>query len=149
MSRRIGDSVAVAVHVRFFDSPNEIVGNSVANNTPQAYYARAVEQLETCVPDAHYFIFSDQPEAARSCIPLPEHRLTYVSHNQGDDDAYADLWLMAQCQHFIIANSTFSWWGAWLAASPDKLVVAPGFEKRDGVSWWGFKGLLPEEWITC
>lgn len=80
-------------------------------------------------------------------IPLPDARVTLVAHNQGDEHAYADLWLMTQCQHFIIANSTFSWWGAWLAAHPGKQVIAPGFEMRLGKMWWGFAGLLPAEWI--
>ena len=54
---------------------------------------------------------------------------------------------MSLCQHNIIANSTFSWWGAWLSESPGKVIIAPGFEKREGVSWWGFKGLIPSDWI--
>ncbi len=94
-------------------------------------------------------MFSDQPQAARQRIPLPEDRITLVSHNPGDLNAYADLWLMTQCQHFIIANSTFSWWGAWLAKHHDKLVIAPGFQilANARVTSWGFKGLLPSEWI--
>ena len=80
-------------------------------------------------------------------MPLPDGRVTLVAHNQGDEAAYADLWLMTQCQHFIIANSTFSWWGAWLASHVGKYVIAPGFEMREGKMWWGFDGLLPDEWI--
>lgn len=143
MAARIGDCTAVSVHVRFFDEPNA----TGINNAPDDYYSRAVETMERLVPAAHYFVFSDQPAAARARIPLPDARVTLVAHNQGDEQAYADLWLMTQCQHFIIANSTFSWWGAWLAAQPRKKVIAPGFEMRQGKMWWGFAGLLPKEWI--
>lgn len=137
---------AVAVHVRFFDEP-ESAESTNDNNASGDYYARAVQAMEAQVSNAHYFLFSDRPEAARSRIPLPDDRITLVHHNQGDENAYADLWLMTQCQHFIIANSTFSWWGAWLAANTNKIVIAPGFEKREGASSWNFKGLLPKSWI--
>lgn len=140
---RIAGCRAVAVHVRFFDSPDE----AGINNAPEGYYERAVQQMEDLVADAHYFVFSDRPDAARARIPLPDKRLTLVSHNRGDRLAYADLWLMTLCRHFIIANSTFSWWGAWLANGLDKQVISPGFEIREGKMWWGFEGLLPEEWI--
>jgi len=145
MAAQIRQGIAVAVHVRFFDEPE--AGNH--NNAPGDYYHRAVEAMESHVAGAHYYLFSDKPEAARSRIPLPDEQITIVNHNQGDVMAYADLWLMSQCQHFIIANSTFSWWGAWLGTNVEKVVIAPGFEKREGVMWWGFDGLLPEGWIKC
>jgi len=147
MAERIRSCLAVAVHVRFFDSPQE----QGVNNAPDDYYARAVARMATLAPDAHYFIFSDQPVAVRERIPLPEDRITIVSHNLGDKNAYADLWLMTQCRHFIIANSTFSWWGAWLATHVGKQVIAPGLEVVGAgrVTSWGFEGLLPNEWIKC
>jgi hypothetical protein len=143
MSAQIQKCTAVAVHVRFFDDPQ----SPGTNNAPSDYYARAVQKLDSVVPNAHYFVFSDQSASARARIPLPDERITIVSHNSGDALAYADLWLMTQCQHFIIANSTFSWWGAWLAVSPGKLVIAPGFKIHGGKMAWGFEGLLPSEWI--
>lgn len=143
MAEQIRGRTAVAVHLRFFDDPQA----PPINNAPENYYSRAVEKMQTLVPDAHYFVFSDQPEAALVRIPLPSKLVTLVSHNQGDAMAYADMWLMTKCQHFIIANSTFSWWGAWLASWPNKYIIAPGFEMRHGNTWWGFEGLLPNEWI--
>ena len=143
MAEHIRGGTSVAVHVRFFDEPHA----DGINNAPGDFYTRALEAMDCLAPAAHYFIFSDQPEAARARIPLPDARVTLVAHNQGDENAYADLWLMTQCQHFIIANSTFSWWGAWLAAQQEKQVIAPGFEMRHGKMSWGFKGLLPGEWI--
>ncbi|MCP4552905.1 MAG: alpha-1,2-fucosyltransferase [Bacteroidetes bacterium] len=133
----INDSVAVAVHVRFFDIPGE---NSI-NNTPTCYYARAVEKMENEVTNAHYFVFSDEPNAARNLIPWPDERVTCVSHNRGDINAYADLWLMKQCKHFIIPRSTFSWWGAWLCQNTDKIVIIPSHTPV-GAHEWGSMGMI-------
>jgi hypothetical protein len=143
IAARMRGCVSVAMHVRFFDAPDE----NGMSNAPHDYYARAVAHMESLVRGAHYFLFSDQPSAARRCIPLPGELITCVSNNRGDANAYADLWLMTQCRHFIIANSTFSWWGAWLAEHSKKQTIAPAFEKREGKMCWGFGGLLPESWI--
>jgi len=141
MANKIRSSKSVAVHVRFFDQP-EVSG---VNNAPGEYYTRAIALMEIHVPSAHYYIFSDKPEAARAHIPLPDERFTMVAHNHGDELAFADLWLMTQCQHFIIANSTFSWWGAWLAECEDTIVISPASVKGL-VTAWGFPGNLPLRW---
>jgi hypothetical protein len=77
-------------------------------------------------------------------LGLPEDRFTVVSHNKGDANAYADMWLMTKCSKHFVANSTFSWWGAWLSASPNKVVICP---RADATPNWSFKGLVPGEWI--
>jgi hypothetical protein len=142
-AERIRGCTAVAVHVRFFDEP----GKGGINNAPSEYYSRALSRMEELAPQAHYFLFSDRPDAARSLVALPAERVTCISHNHGDDNAYADLWLMTHATHFVIANSTFSWWGAWLGERGGTIVIAPGFVMREGKMWWGFEGLLPERWI--
>lgn len=151
MAERITQTRAVAAHVRFFDEPkSENTGkrpfSATINNAPSDYYQRAIAEMEKRVQNAHYFIFSDRPDAARNRIPLPEERMTLVHHNQGDEKAYADLWLMSQCRHFIIANSTFSWWGAWLAANEEKTVIAPALDRFAIGSFWRAKGLVPAQW---
>ncbi len=143
MAAKIVSVRAVAVHVRFFDMPHE----HSTSNASGDYYKDALNTMEHLVPGAHYFIFSDQPAAARAKINIPDNRVTLVSHNQGDKNAFADLWLMTLCQHFIIANSTFSWWGAWLSDNKEKHVIAPRITINNGQSSWGFDGLIPHEWI--
>ena len=145
MAECIRNCVSVAVHVRFFDEPS----SKGLHNIRDDYYKRAIEKMECLAPAAHYYIFSDHPGSARPRIPLPDDRVTMVLHNKGDDCAFADLWLMTLCKHFVIANSTFSWWGAWLAAYSNKHIIAPGFVIREGKMAWGFDGLLPYHWIKC
>lgn len=141
---QIQSGPSVAVHVRFFNPPG-VSGN---DNAPAKYYRQAIALMEKNYPGAHYFIFSDRPESARAMIPLKNNRVTCVFHNDGDAQAYADLWLMTLCDHYIIANSTFSWWGAWLGESYGTMVIAPSLQlkEEDGVTSWNFPGQLPQRW---
>jgi hypothetical protein len=144
MSEKIRAANAVALHVRWFDDPNA----ASMHNLPVGYYRRAIRIIERAVASPHYFLFSDNPEASMDRLDVPRDRMTPICHNRTPESAYADLWLMSQCRHFITANSTFSWWAAWLGAGDGKLVVAPDF-RVDGKAAWGFQGLIPEEWILA
>lgn len=145
MAKKIEKYNSIAVHVRFFDIPN----SEGINNTPRSYYNQAIETMKNLISDGHYFIFSDQPKAARTLVPLPDDNITLIEINNSDSMAYADLWLMTKCKHFVLANSTFSWWGAWLSEYSQKKIIAPKFEikSKNRVTSWGFDGLIPEEWI--
>ena len=142
MAEEIRGSHAVALHVRWFDPPN----SQATHNVSAQYYQRAIALMERKIRTPRYFLFSDDPDAAHSTIALPQGRVTFVAHNRGDENAYADLWLMTQCRHFITANSTFSWWGAWLGGAKEKIVMTPEL-KTSGKTAWGFKGLIPDDWI--
>ncbi len=136
---------AVGVHVRWFNAPNE--ENGTGNNIEKDYYVRATEEIRLRVPNPHFFLFSDDPGAARDMLPISGDTITNVTHNRGQENACSDIWLMTHCKHFIIANSTFSWWGAWLGETSSSTVVAPGAEIRRGLAAWGFGGLIPDRWI--
>jgi hypothetical protein len=143
LKEKILSGNAVALHVRWFDSP----GTARAHNVSVMYYRRAIEYIEQKVCSPHFFLFSDDPGSAFSQLPLSGRQVTVINHNNASAMAYADMWLMTHCRHFITANSTFSWWGAWLASNVDKIVVAPCV-KLSGITSWGFRGLIPNDWIT-
>jgi hypothetical protein len=143
MARKINLCNAVAVHIRWFE---DSVKNGEGINMPAAYYSLAIEKIMDKVQCPHFFIFSDKPDAACQMLGLPHNLTTVVSHNNRNMNDYADLWLMKQCKHFIIANSTFSWWGAWLAESPCAIIIAPGDGYASNASAW-LCDLIPEQWL--
>jgi hypothetical protein len=106
------------------------------------YYQEALRMVRSLHPDAALFVFSDDMEYARAHLPrdLPT---CFVDHND-DFSAQEDLRLMAACHHHVIANSSFSWWGAWLNARPGKLVIAPRNWRGDTPSY--YPDLYPGGW---
>ncbi|WP_256011179.1 alpha-1,2-fucosyltransferase [Desertivirga xinjiangensis] len=104
-----------------------------------SYYYNSLDYLLKKVANPHLFIFSDDPEWCKVhfTVTIP---VTYIDKNK--DDEIADLWLMSHCRYFIIANSSFSWWGAWLSRFPQKVVIAP--KNRE----LGVKGeYYPSNWV--
>lgn len=137
MAENMFNSPSVAVHVRWFD-PSD--GSSIYNLSAD-YYQKAISLMEKRINSPRYFLFSDNPEAAKAKINFPKDRMICVSNNQIAKSAYLDFWLMRQCKHFIIANSTFSWWGAWLSEykSLEKIIIT-----RDK---FFYRDTIPKNWI--
>ena len=124
-AKTISNKNSIAVHVRFFDEPE----NTNLNKVMISYYRDAIKKMEEEFLDTHYFIFSDRIEEANTLLEMIHDKMTIISHNQGEINAYADFWLMSTCNHFIIANSTFSWWASWLNNSPNKLILHPNSQQ--------------------
>lgn len=124
MDAILSADTSVSVHLRRGDYVSTPGGRASHGVCDHAYYARALERLRPEVGQAlHAFVFSDDPVWARENLRL-DCEMTLVDVNDALS-AHDDLRLMASCRHHIIANSTFSWWGAWLDPRPDKVVVAP------------------------
>lgn len=114
---------AVSIHIRRGDYVNNAHINSVHGVLSKSYYDNAIEFFLKNSSFPYFFIFSDDPEWVKTnfIIDAPSE---IISHNTGDL-SYIDMHLMSLCKHNIIANSSFSWWGAWLNQFPNKIVVAP------------------------
>lgn len=119
----IAASDAICVHVRRGDYVSNPVANATHGLCPLDYYQQGVQSSLDGMRSPHCFIFSDDSEWVRSNLHLPVD-CTIVDFNT-DDTAHEDLLLMAACKRFVLANSSFSWWGAWLCAHQDKRVIAP------------------------
>lgn len=113
---------SVSVHIRRGDYVTSAKTNAIHGICDFNYYLRAAGLITAKIPNPHFFVFSDDHEWVKKNISFT-HPTTYVAHN-GADKNYQDLRLMSMCRHNIIANSSFSWWGAWLNANPEKIVVA-------------------------
>lgn len=121
MAARMAAVESVSVHVRRGDYVTNPVANAMHGVCGVPYYQAAADHMMKLLGQPVFFIFSDDPEWARSNLNLPAE-CVYVTHNTS---AVQDLRLMSSCRHHIIANSTFSWWGAWLNSSATKIVVRP------------------------
>jgi hypothetical protein len=129
----------VSLHVRRGDSTLPWEGKVVL---PMEYYAHAISTIKERFADPLVFVFSDDMSFARENLPR-KARMVFVEHND-DFASHEDLRLMSACHHHIIANSTFSWWGAWLNTRPGKMVIAPRH-------WFlvenSYQTLFPCDWI--
>lgn len=144
LAARIQATASVSLHVRRGDySDNEHV-NRIHGTCSAEYYARAVAYVTARVPAPCFFVFSDDLDWARRHVPLP-YPTEYVAHNQGQK-SYEDLRLMSLCRHHVIANSGFSWWGAWLDPRAEKIVCAPKRWFADAS--YDSADVIPESWVS-
>jgi hypothetical protein len=137
----MGKGTAVSVHVRRGDYVTLQSASAYHGLCSLGYYRAAIEYVAERVENPKLFVFSDDPDWASANLVSP-FPTKYVDHNS-PNDAFQDLRLMSLCHHHIIANSSFSWWGAWLAEQQG-IVVAPA-------RWYAADrptpDLLPAHWV--
>lgn len=103
------------------------------------YYQEAISLICNRVPSCRFYIFTNDPGWVKENFSFLDYQL--VDWNTGAD-SYQDMYLMSQCRHHIIANSSFSWWGAWLGNAPGKIVVAP----KKWLADRDWNRVVPEGW---
>jgi hypothetical protein len=139
----INSTNAISLHVRRTDMINNPDIVKTHGSCGLDYYLEAANRISDGLEQPVFFIFSDDPEWCKENLHLswPVH---YIDNNQGDL-AYIDMQLMSMCKHHVIANSSFSWWGAWLNTSNSKRVIAPKRWFADNTK--DTSDLIPSGWI--
>jgi hypothetical protein len=136
-------STAVSVHVRRGDYVSNPAINRYHGTCSVEYYRNAISKLVSLGVQPQLFVFSDDIPWAQANLDF-EYPLTFVTHNGAYAD-HEDVRLMSVCRHHIIANSSFSWWGAWLSDNPHRIVIAPA--KWFDAAPHDTCDLIPASWI--
>jgi len=143
--RKMDKCFPVALHIRRGDMVNNSKSFAVHGTPSLDYFRNAAELVASkCNESPTFFVFSDEPNWVIENFAL-DFPVQIVSHN-GADRNFEDIFLMSRCRHNITANSSFSWWGAWLNPNPGKVVVCPD-------RWFADPklqnhNLVPESWTT-
>ena len=146
INQKILDSIeecnSVSIHIRRGDYVTNPKTRRIHYICDEEYYRKSINQIHEKVKNPYFFVFSDDIDWAKHNI-TSESPIIFISHNSGTK-SYEDLRLMIHCKHHIIANSSFSWWGAWLGEHKEQLVIAPG-------RWYNSKKCnyfdrLPSDW---
>ena len=120
----ISNCESVSVHVRNFDHSPETSTASINGLCSLDYYRRAIEYVLSVKVNPWFFIFSDDINYAKKFLNIGTSNVYFINYNN-QNSSHEDLRLMIECKNNIIANSSFSWWGAWLNGNPNKVVIAP------------------------
>lgn len=138
----IRNGSSISVHVRRGDYLHK--SNKILNCLDLGYYLEGLKILTGKIPDSKIFIFSDDTDWVRTNLIQHVPNAQIITHNTGEN-SHLDMMLMRSASHNIIANSSFSWWGAWLNPNKDKIVISPK-------NW--FRGptnkcadLIPDDWL--
>lgn len=137
LSEALSQENSVSIHIRRGDY---LELEEFRNICTIDYYRKAVSLIESRVHNPVFYVFSNDLKWVKDNLTFAD--FNHVDWNN-DRDSWQDMYLMTKCKHNIIANSSFSWWGAWLNENPDKMVIAPSrwFNSIDA------KDIVPENWI--
>lgn len=134
---------SVSLHIRRGDYVSNPQANAVHGTCDLNYYHRAIEIIKKEIENPVFFIFSDDIDWAKENLNI-DNTTHFVDFNDASTN-YEDLKLMSNCKHNIIANSSFSWWGAWLNSYQSKIVITPS--KWFNTDIHNPKDIIPESWL--
>ncbi len=137
----VQNSNSVSINLRLGDYVTNEVNRRVHFVCKKEYYANALKYIAQKVDNPKFFVFSDDLEGSKEYLP---DGYDYVFANTANWQE--DMYFMSQAKHNVVANSSFSWWAAWLNQNPDKIVVAPSKWFRDEARI-NDKDFVPKSWV--
>jgi len=140
----ITSSNSVSIHIRRGDYANERKTNEIHGLIPIDYYKTSIDLISNRIKSPNFYIFSDDITWVKENLQTTQE-MHFIEHTNGET-AYEDLYMMSQCKHNIIANSGFSYWGAWLNTNEEKIIISPKQWCADNKLNDRFK-LIPKEWL--
>lgn len=143
IKNQIKTTSSVSVHFRRGDYVSDLVTNHFHGTCSMSYYQNAIERIAVEIANPHFFLFTDDPDWVINQKIIESFPTTLVLTS----NMHLDMYLMSLCKHNIIANSSFSWWGAWLNQNEKKLVIAPKKWFADSNMNDQTIDLIPEKWI--
>lgn len=137
-------SNSVAIHIRKGDGYG--TWNIFDNTCTKEYYTKALSYIKERVSDPEFFVFTDSPDIVKEYLDLDDYTLINWNPTSGNKN-YCDMQLMSCAKHNVIANSTYSWWGAWLNNNPRKIVIAPKYWFNPKCKLGKINHVIPNHWI--
>jgi hypothetical protein len=137
---KIDNLNSVSIHIRRGDYMNKRIVNIFGGICDEQYYLSAINYIQTQIKNPYFFIFSDDKEWVKENFILPNSII--VNFNK-EENSWKDMYLISRCKHNINANSTFSWWGAWLNRNPNKIIVVPDKFSQNA----RLQEVYPKSWI--
>ncbi|CEG13850.1 Glycosyl transferase family 11 [groundwater metagenome] len=139
---QIYDADSISIHIRRGDYVNDPKTKAIHCTFGLEYYQDAIKMIKEKISNPTFFVFSDDIKWVKQNLKI-DFPAIFVSNPKIKD--YGELIIMSKCKNNIIANSSFSFWGAWLNQNPNKIVIAP--QKWNNKYQKDYKDLLPKEWI--
>jgi hypothetical protein len=145
VAQEISKTTSISLHVRRGDYLSIESNAKIFNLCDLDYYLRAIEIVKEKIPNPVFYVFSDDISWTKEVFKDDNFKIVDIN----PDNPNADMYLMSQCKHNIIANSTFSWWGAWLNTNELKLIIAPKkWYLNNKLNTKCVRNLIPENWLV-
>lgn len=144
VAKEMAHTNSIAIHIRKGDGYG--TWNIFSNTCPKSYYDKAIDYMCQHVEKPKFFVFSDSPEIISQYLDIRDYKLINWNPSVGNGN-YLDMQLMSCAKHNIIANSTYSWWGAWLNQNSKKIIIAPQYWFNPECNLANINHIIPNSWV--